>query len=67
MNDVFKYRFHFERVVFMRVKPNKYSDLNLGLGGLNEIIYAFYLTKRYLSEQRRCQGRFSVHWYQKQN
>lgn len=44
--------FHFERVVFMRVKPNKYSDLILGLGGLNEIIYVFYLTKKYLSEQR---------------
>lgn len=51
----------------MRVMPNKYSDLSLGLGGLNEIIYVFYLTKKYLSEQRRCQGRFSVHWYQKQN
>jgi len=62
VNDVFKYNFHFERVVFVRVKPNKYSDLSLGFGGLNEIIYVFYLTKKYPSEKRRCRGRFSVHW-----
>lgn len=37
----------------MRVKPNKYLYLSLGFGELNEIIYVFYLTKEYLSEQRR--------------
>lgn len=37
----------------MRVKPNKYLYVSLGFGELNEIIYVFYLTKEYLSEQRR--------------
>lgn len=67
IKQTFKYKIHFERVVFTRMKPNKHSDLSLGFEGLNEIIYVLYLTKKYVREQRRHQGSFAVNWYQKEN